>query len=529
METLRPWLVATVVFSAPFAHAPATLAAADSAPAAVTPVQIKAAVAQIEKLAEQTLKSTGVPGIAIAIVYKDDDVLLRGFGVREAGKTDRIDADTVFQLASVSKPITTTVLAALVGEGLIDWDDRVIDRDPNFRLFDPWATRELRLRDLLCHRSSLPDHGGDLLEDMGYSRDEILYRLRYQTPASSFRSQYAYTNFGFTEAAIAATKAVRRRGAGSPAAWEDLAAEKLYRPLGMKSTSSRYDDFAKTANRAHLHVPVEGHWVAKNVRQPDAQSPAGGVSSTLRDLTHWMRLQLDGGKCGGRQLVDAAALAETHRRQITIGFDPATNRASFYGLGWNIGTDHGGRAFWRHSGGFALGMRSEVTLLPSEGVGIVVLSNAAPTGVPEGITESFFDFLLEDKLSRDWVKFANQMFAEEVKRELGAETDYSRQPEQTTPALPLAAYAGTYRNAYFGDIEIADEKGKPVLRLGPRKMPFALRHWDRDTFIYQPTGESAGGPSGVRFSIGPDQTAASVLIENLNVHEMGTFERRVAE
>ena len=144
---------------------------------------------ELDKLVEQTLKKTGVPGMAIAVVCKDQVVYLKGFGVREAGKEERVDADTVFQLASVSKPMASTVLAALVGEGLIDWDDRVIDHDPGFRLSDPFVTREVTLRDLLCHRSGLPDHAGDLLEDLGYDRAEVLRRLRYLKPASSFRSQ----------------------------------------------------------------------------------------------------------------------------------------------------------------------------------------------------------------------------------------------------------------------------------------------------------------------------------------------------
>src|SRR4051794_10203113 len=139
-----------------------------AAPAAdVTAQKVKAALPELEKLAEQSLKKTGVPGLAVAVVYKDRAVYLKGFGVRQAGKDEPVDADTVFQLASVSKPITSTILAILVSLGLIDWDERVIDLDPDFRLYDPWVTREVTLRDLLCHRSGLPDHGGDLLEDLG--------------------------------------------------------------------------------------------------------------------------------------------------------------------------------------------------------------------------------------------------------------------------------------------------------------------------------------------------------------------------
>ena len=179
--------------------------------------RVKSALAEVDKLVEKTMQQTGVPGLSIAAVYKDQVVFLKGYGVREAGKEEKVDPDTVFQLASVSKPIASTVLAALVSEGLIDWDSRIIDLDPGFRLADPWVTREATLRDFLCHRSGLPAYAGDDLADLGYDRREVLYRLRYQLPASSLRSKYAYTNFAFTEAGIA--------GAGAAGkSWEVLAA-----------------------------------------------------------------------------------------------------------------------------------------------------------------------------------------------------------------------------------------------------------------------------------------------------------------
>lgn len=484
----------------------------------VTPEGVQTALGKLEALAQQTLDSMGVPGIAIVVVHRDRVVYLKGFGVREAGKPERIDADTVFQLASVSKPITSTVLAALVGQGKIDWDDRVIDRDPEFRMYDPYVTRELRLRDLLCHRSGLPDHAGDLLEDMGYSREVILRRLRYLPPASSFRAQFAYTNFGYSEAACATADA-----AGEP--WEDLAAKTLFSPLGMASTSYRFADFERSNNRALLHVKVGGKWAPRYTRQPDAQAPAGGVSSTLNDLAKWVRLELGGGKFAGKQLVDEAALDQTRTPQIATGFSVDDGRMAAYGLGWIVSVERGGRAFWKHSGEFSLGMRTEVALCPSEDLGIVVLSNAAPTGVPEGLVESFFDWVLFGKLERNWVEFANRMIDEDVKNELGNQRDYSKPPTRPTPALAPTAYVGKYENDFFGDIEVAEESGALVLRMGPKPLEFPLTPWDRDVFVYQPVGEMAGGASGVRFSIDPSGRADRVLIENLDVYGQGAFRR----
>jgi CubicO group peptidase (beta-lactamase class C family) len=476
------------------------------------------AIEKLDALAKQTLESTGVPGIAIAVVHKDKVVFKQGYGVREAGKSGPIDADTVFQVASVSKPISSTVMAALVGEERVQWDDRVIDHDASFVMYDPYVTREVRLRDFLCHRSGLPDHGGDLLEDIGYDRAQILHRLRYLPPSSSFRTAYAYTNYGYSETCYAAAMACGE-------SWDAIAARKLFQPLGMKSTSYRFDDYAKATNRALLHVKVDGQWTSKHMRQPDAQAPAGGASSTLNDLTRWMRLQLNGGKLEGKQLVASAALAETHRPQIVLDFVPISGRVAGYGLGWNVGVERGDRLFLRHSGEFSLGVRSEVALIPSEELGITVLSNAAPTGIPEGLTESFFDWVLDGKLQRDWIEFANLMFEEEEKREQGEQPDYSQKPTDPTPPLTLSAYVGKFSNDFFGPIEVSEKKGNLVLRLGPKPMEFELRPWSRDTFTYQPVGEMAGGTSGVRFSVAVDGKADRVLIDNLNVHSQGTFTR----
>jgi CubicO group peptidase (beta-lactamase class C family) len=233
----------------------------------VTVEQVARAVAALDALAA---KENAVPGFAVAVVFQDKAVYAKGFGVRDVNGKVPVNADTVFQLASVSKPIGATVLAALVGDGKITWDSRLNELDPTFAMSDPWVTHEVTIRDMYAHRSGLPDHAGDLLEDLGFSRAEILHRLRYQHPDSSFRSHYAYTNFGITAAAIAAVKAYAME-------WESASEEKLYKPLSMAATSSRHSDFVGRANKALGHVLVDGKWVQKFQRDPDTEAPAGGV------------------------------------------------------------------------------------------------------------------------------------------------------------------------------------------------------------------------------------------------------------
>ena len=216
----------------------------------ITPEQVSQAVREIQKVCTSEIEQDAVPGLAIAVVFQDQVVSAAGFGVRDVKTREPVNADTVFQLASLSKPIGSTLVAELVGERKISWDSKISDLDPDFEMYDPWVTREITLRDFYSHRSGLPEHAGDLLEDLGFTRKEILYRLRFQKPNSSFRSQYAYTNFGITEAAVAAAKAYNLT-------WENASEQKLYKPLGMDSTSSRYADFVARDEQSARARPSE--------------------------------------------------------------------------------------------------------------------------------------------------------------------------------------------------------------------------------------------------------------------------------
>jgi CubicO group peptidase (beta-lactamase class C family) len=493
-------------------------ARADDLPAA----RVTAALSGLERYVDGIRARTGVPGLAIAVVHADKIVYLKGFGVREIGTPGEIDPDTVFQLASLSKPLTATVIAGIVGDGTVSWDSKLSDLDPAFRLSSDYVSGEVTLRDLLCHRTGLPEHAGDVLEDLGYSRAEVLRRLRFQRLPGPFRSGYAYTNFGFTEAAVAAAKATGKT-------WEDLAADRLFRRLGMGRTSYRHADYAAAANRARLHARIGGQWVAKYDRQPDAQAPAGGASSTARDLARWMRLLLADGTFDGEPVIPADALGETHKPQVVS--EPAktpTDRTGFYGLGWNVGHDEAGRLTLNHSGAFDLGVATFVVLVPAEKLGVVVLTNGAPIGVPEAVGLSFLDLVHEGRLGRDWFEMVTPAFAKLARPGYGARVDYRKEPAGKSTPLPPASYAGTYRNDFVGDAIVAEEGGRLVLKLGPNLRVFPLTHFDRDTFTYQPEGEMAAGPSGVTFRIGPDRVADAVTIENLDVHGSGTLARAPA-
>ncbi|MER6282467.1 serine hydrolase [Streptomyces sviceus] len=486
-------------------------------PSQLTRAKVETAVSQLDGVVQEAMRRTGVPGVAVGVVYDDKVMYLKGFGARKVGTKDRVGADTVFQLASVSKPLASTVVAAAVGEKTVGWDDPVVKYTPGFALKDPWVSRHVTLADLFSHRSGLPDHAGDLLEDLGYDRSYILDHLRYE-PLAPFRAHYAYTNFGLTEAAVATARA-----AGTN--WEKLSADKVYRPLGMNSTSSSFADYEKAGNKAALHVKTDGTWRATYVRDPDAQSPAGGASSTVRDMTKWLRLQLGNGTFEGRKVVDADALEQTHLPHIVSEppHSPA-GRAGFYGLGWNVSYDDQGRLKLGHSGAFALGAATNVALLPSEKLGIVVLTNGEPIGVPEAISTTFLDTAQTGGPTVDWLTFLGPIFKQATEGERSP-VDYNKPPASPTPAKATSTYTGTYANEYYGPLTISAQGGELTMQLGPKKQRFPLRHYDGDTFSYRTTGENAVGLSGVTFTVGSGGRADKVRVENLNTTGLGTFTR----
>src|SRR6266705_745370 len=487
----------------------------------VTSEQVTRAIQELEKLAQKQIQENALPGLAIAVVFQDKIVYAKGFGVRDTSAKVPIDADTVFQLASLSKPIGSTVVAELVGEGKITWDSKLRVLDPTFEMFDPWITREITIRDMYAHRSGLPEHAGDLLEDLGFTRAEILHRLRYQHPSSSFRSHYAYTNFGMTEGAIAAAKAYGQE-------WETASEQKLYRPLGMSSTSSRYADFMARRNKALGHVLVDGKWMQKFKRDPDAQSPTGGVSSSVNDLTKWLQLQLANGKFEGKQIVNEKVLAETHHPHMLTGFNPFTQLPTFYGLGWNVSYDQEGRLRLNHSGAFGLGTATYVNLVPGEQLGIVVLTNAYPLGIAEALGTTFVDIALYGKPTQDWFALFKQVYSNPAAIGTVLGFDYSKPSLSPAPALKNNAYVGRYTNDYFGDISIIEKDSRLAILQGPKNKTFPMKHYDRDTFTYETEGENAVGRSGITFTIGPDGKATQVVVENLNVRGEGTFKRESA-
>ncbi|MFD9519162.1 serine hydrolase [Streptomyces sp. NPDC059979] len=493
----------------------ATTATATSAPSPPPPPRpsisddaVDKAVARLDQTVADMMRRTGVPGVSVAVVHDDEVVHLKGFGVRRTGQSAAVDPDTVFQIASLSKPVSSTVVAGTLTDP-DGWDRHTTL--PGFSLKDPWVTGHVSTADLFSHRSGLPDHAGDLLEDLGYDQSYILDHLRLE-PLTPFRASYAYTNFGFTAAAEAVARA-------KGTSWQKLSEDTLFRPAGMTRTSTEFSAFVNAPDHAATHVKnPAGTWSPRYVRDPDAQAPAGGVSSTARDMSRWLRLQLAGGVLDGKRIIPADTLARTHVPEI-VSQPPATPtaRTGFYGLGWNVSYDDAGRLRLSHSGAFELGANTNVTMLPLEQLGIVVLTNGAPVGLADAVALDFFDFAEHGKTTADWLGLAGALYAQ-LGEEGRSPTDYARPPSGAKPAQDSAAYTGTYDSPYYGRATVtANDDGALTLALGPRPLRFPLTHYDGDTFSFETVGENAVGRTGVTFA---DET---LRVEYLDANGLGTF------
>jgi CubicO group peptidase (beta-lactamase class C family) len=446
---------------------------------------VENAVAKLDGMAGDLMKKSGIPGLAIAVVHGGKTVYAKGFGVKDVRAADdqknRVDPDTVFQLASVSKPLSATVVAHQVGTNAIGWDTPIVSKLPWFALSDPVVSRMVTVGDMFAHRSGLPDHAGDMVEDLGYDRRYVVEHLR-QLPLDPFRISYAYTNFGLTAGAEAVAVSANK-------SWEDLADEVLLRPLAMASTSYRFADYEARPDRAVGHIHVDGRYEPRYVRDADPEAPAGGASSSANDMTRWLTMVLANGSHDGKQIVDAKALLPAVTPQIVSSraTEPAM-RSGFYGYGFNVGPTSAARMALSHSGAFELGAGTNFVVLPSADVAIVALTNATPSGVPEALTAEFADLVQFGEVREDWYKLYQALMAP-LEAPVGTLVG-RKPPANPAPAAPLASYVGTYNNDYWGPAHVTEKDGSLQLALGA-KLNVPLDHWDGNAFTYSWVSENS--------------------------------------
>ena len=462
----------------------------------------------------QTWAGKSGAGMAIAVVKDDKVVSAKGYGLRELGKPDQVNADTDFAIASNSKAFTVASLAILVDEKKLSWNDKVSKYLPDFQMYDPWVTSELTIRDLVTHRVGLDTFSGDLLwYETTYSPDEILRRVRFLKPVSSFRTQFGYSNLMF----IAAGKVVEKVSGKS---WCSFVTERILTPLGMSRTVCSINNLPD--NSAWPHNESGGALRKLNRGNVDGAYSAAALNSSVTDLSKWVRTQLAGGKFEGKQIFSEAQAWGMHQQylaqQISLGASRGNPTRHFSGVasGWFV-YDYYGKKIINHSGGLD-GMLSYTVLIPEENAGFVVLTNSESPMFT--IMMNKIRDILVGAPKRDWNAEALTQVAA-MKKEATDEdavSDKARVPN-TKPTLALATYAGTYSDKLYGDVTIAEESGKLVMRFVQSPNFVAdLEHWHYDTWrIRWRPSVSYNFPRGfVTFTIDKDGKTDQLKVDQPN-------------
>jgi CubicO group peptidase (beta-lactamase class C family) len=447
---------------------------------------VAAAVDALPELIEKALEQTGVPGAAVAVVSDGEVVFEEGYGVRDVTTKELVDVDTVFQIASLSKPLSSSIVAKAITEDPdLSWEDPVVKYLPDFALSDPYVTEHGKIADFFSHRTGIPTGGGDDLEDVGFEADYILAHMN-QIPLASFRDTYQYSNFGLTVGgeAVAASRGQT---------WAQTARELLFEPLGMDSTTTLHDEYLAADNRAAMHARTgEGQYEQLFDRDADAEAPAGGVATTVGDIAKWMKMVLANGEVDGTEFIDPLVLAKTYSAHSITGGDATnlTSRTSHYGFGTNVGSTVTGRVTISHSGAFGWGAATNATMIPDLNLGIVVLTNGAPSGVPEALVSEFVDLVQFGEETRPWLDLWPTVFAHFA--DPAGDLVGEEPPAGAAAAGPAEDYVGTYTSPYFGDFSVTEESGTLTGALGPEGgYTFKIDPWDGDTLSFVPTGENA--------------------------------------
>ncbi|WP_051176268.1 serine hydrolase [Luteimonas mephitis] len=508
----RACLVATIALSGAAAFAAAAQPAATPAEATQAGDSLPAALQDLDAYVERVRGQFDVPGIAVAVVKDGQVVLERGYGVRKLGEPATVDAHTAFAIASNTKAFTAASISILADEGKLKPEDRVIDHLPWFRMSDAYITREMRIRDLLAHRSGLGLGAGDLLfwPTTTYSAREVAERLRDVPISGGFRERYAYDNilFGVAQQVIEAASGM---------SYEQFLRTRIFGPLGMAETRFNADYLKPGDNVATGHAKFD----FKDLR-PVAPltwsnvAGAGGIYSSVHDLSKWMRVQLDGGVMSGdgddaKRLFSAKRQKEMWSVLTPIPISEpsvpelAATKPNFlgYGEGWVL-ADYRGSKLVYHTGGWP-GMVSRLTLVPEQKLGVVVLTSAEAGAAFNAITMRVLDAYL-DAPRTDWVAaYAAAMAKSQGNADESWQKHVAARDAGSKPSLPLDGYAGTYRDPWYGDVVLSrNGKGLQIQFAKTAQLLGDLEHWQHDTFIVRWRDRSLNADAFLSFSLDPD-------------------------
>ncbi|NNE68130.1 MAG: serine hydrolase [Pyrinomonadaceae bacterium] len=478
---------------------------------------LDAKLAEIDAYAQKAHVDWNVPGMAVAIVKDGKVVFAKGYGIKKLGGNDKVDADTVFAIASNSKAFTTASIAMLIDEGKIGgWDDKVSKYLPDFELYDPYVTKSLTIRDLVSHRVGLDTFSGDLLwYETTYSTDEVLKRLRHLKPTRGFRSGFGYQNLMFT----AAGKIVEKVSGKS---WGEFVKERILKPLDMKNTTTSVKDVKGNAAWPHNESGGNGLRALTHRGNVDGAAPAAALNSSVNDVAKWLRMQLASGKSGDKQMISEKNMWEMHQPAVLLQVSPGAARFygskhfDTYGLGWAV-WDYRGRKVVSHGGGLD-GMISRTSMMPEENLGLVVLTNSE-NSVPTALQFKIYDVFM-DADKRDWsAQFKGFADARKKRADEAWKKIVDARKADTKTTIPVESFAGTYSGELYGDATVSNENGKLVLRLVPAPNFVAdLEHWHYNTFRikWRPSVAYNFPPGFVVFKIGGNGESEELVIDQPN-------------
>jgi CubicO group peptidase (beta-lactamase class C family) len=468
-------------------------AAAGAPPAPITE-------SRIDDVVMRAMTTFQTPGVAVGVVKDGQVVMAKGYGVRQAGGTDPVNAETVFQIGSNTKAFTAAALAILVDEGKIRWDDKVIDHLPDFRMSDPYVTREFTIRDLLSHRSGLGEGAGDLMfyPATDFSRAEIMHGLRDLKPTSSFRAKYDYDNLLY----IVAGQIIP---AVAGQTWEDFVQTRILSPLAMTGCAPDHQRVSQQTNLASPHQIIADKAGAIPVEALDVIGPAGAINCNVDGMNSWLRTQLAAGTSPkGAQLFSPERGEEMWSEVTPEPLDPpiaALTGAYFksYGLGWELSNQFGYRRV-SHTGGVP-GMTTWVAMIPQLHLGVVVLTNLDNGYAMEAIGNQILDAYVGAP-GRDWVGTVAAVAKARQADAQAADDQVAAVLAKAPPlALPLAAYAGRYVDPWRGEAVVRRDGDHLVLKISrTRDLEGALKPFSGNMFVVRWNRRGLGADAYVRFT-----------------------------
>ena len=423
----------------------------------------------LEAKMNEGLSKYNVPGGAISIVYNNEIILSKGFGLKDAATKEPVTENSSFAIASNSKAFTSAALAICVDRGLLRWDDKVQDFLPELKLYDPYVSANLTVRDLLSHRQGFETFAGDLIwYGTNYSRSEILRRWQFVEPKYGFRTTYGYSNIAFLAAGQIVEKVTGKT-------WDEFVKNEFFIPLGMKNANTSITVFQPGADIASPHNTVKG----KNIPIPyvnwDNIGPAGSINACVNELSQWMILQLNKGTLGGKKYWDEKRTYEMWEYNINKPVSKwqrenmPSRHANGYGMGWEL-MEYGGHKIVSHGGGYD-GMISKTILIPDMNLGFVILTNSN-NSLPSAMGYEFLDFFLGVKGSKNWVnEFAP-----------AAEEDKSYEIEVHELAACSEDVTGVYESEMYGKVEVRKEGTKLVIDFLPTAL-FKGELWATGTLL----------------------------------------------